>query len=129
MAFFNGQLGRQLAPARNHGNVHEPSRGDAVIEKFGKLAMLALLTLSTGCAMCQNPFDYCAPVKGDSGRPNCEFGARTGSAFAPPSDSTYTATLSPPTRPTAKPPAAEQPRDFYPAESTTEAEMPNVLTR
>ena len=100
-----------------------------MIEKFGKLAILVLLALSTGCAMCQNPFDYCAPVKGDGGCPNCEFGARTGSAFAPPSDSTYTATLTPRTKAQVKPQPAERSRDLYPAESTTETETPNVLTR
>jgi hypothetical protein len=50
---------------------------------FATLAALALLASSTGCAMCRNPFDYCGPVVGASGCPNCDFGARRGSIIAP----------------------------------------------
>jgi len=33
--------------------------------------------------MCQCPFDYCGPVAETDGLPNCDFGARRGSAFHP----------------------------------------------
>lgn len=41
----------------------------------------------TGCSMCQSPFDYCAPVLGANGCPNCNFQARRGSIFVPMDDS------------------------------------------
>jgi len=47
------------------------------------LAGLALVASMAGCAMCQNPFDYCAPVIEPDGCPNCDFGARRGSQFHP----------------------------------------------
>ncbi len=37
-----------------------------------------------GCApMCQSPWDYCNAVLGCNGTPNCNFGARYNSQFAP----------------------------------------------
>lgn len=42
-----------------------------------------LLVVFSGCAMCQNPWDYCNAVLGPNGCPNCDFGARCGSAFRP----------------------------------------------
>jgi hypothetical protein len=50
-----------------------------------RLAAFAALVLAmlSGCAMCQSPFDYCGPVSGPNGCPNCDFGARRGSLFAP----------------------------------------------
>lgn len=37
-----------------------------------------------GCApMCQSPWDYCNAVLGGNGTPNCNFGARYNSQFAP----------------------------------------------
>ena len=48
-------------------------------------ALAAMLTFSlAGCtAMCQSPWDYCNAVLDGSGTPNCNFGARYNSAFAP----------------------------------------------
>lgn len=50
------------------------------------LGMMILAASLTGCAMCQNPFDYCGPVARPGYR-NCDFGARRGSIFAPMDDS------------------------------------------
>jgi hypothetical protein len=47
------------------------------------LAVCVLLAVTSGCAMCQSPWDYCNAVIGDCGCPNCDFGARCGSVFAP----------------------------------------------
>ncbi len=43
-----------------------------------------LLAVASGCtAMCQTPYDYCNAVINPNGCPNCNFGARYGSRFAP----------------------------------------------
>ena len=78
------------------------------------LAVLVLAASLTGCAMCQNPFDYCGPVAGPGYR-NCDFGARRGSMFAPMDDSSVEA----PTGPT---PAEVEPEraDVSPAGATAE---------
>ncbi len=47
------------------------------------MALVALALALTGCSMCQSPFDYCGPVAGPDGRPNCDFCARHTSAFHP----------------------------------------------
>ena len=48
------------------------------------LGQLILAMGLSGCgAMCQSPWDYCNAVVGPGGGPNCDFGARAGSAFAP----------------------------------------------
>jgi hypothetical protein len=54
----------------------------------GSLGVLLLLASLAGCNLCQSPFDYCGPVIGPHGCPNCDFAARDGSAFAPTSDGT-----------------------------------------
>lgn len=59
------------------------------------LGAIVALALLSGCAMCRNPFDYCSPVIPEGGCPNCEFGARQGSVFAPPSGSPQTAAVDP----------------------------------
>ncbi len=48
-------------------------------------ALAAILTFSlAGCtAMCQSPWDYCNAVLDGCGTPNCNFGARYNSTFAP----------------------------------------------
>jgi hypothetical protein len=62
--------------------------------RFAVLVALGMAALS-GCAMCQAPFDYCAPVAGPNGCPNCNFLARRGSLFAPMDDSTATLPMGP----------------------------------
>jgi hypothetical protein len=62
------------------------------------LATLALVASLAGCAMCQSPFDYCAPVTGPDGCQNCNFSARRGSVFEPmdgSADTQMTPTLAP----------------------------------
>ena len=56
-------------------------------------AIASVVSLA-GCAMCQSPFDYCGPVMGPGG-PNCDFGARRGSIYAPMDDSYAAAPMSP----------------------------------
>ena len=48
-------------------------------------ALAAILVISqAGCtSMCQSPWDYCNAVLDGSGTPNCNFGARYNSSFAP----------------------------------------------
>ncbi len=62
--------------------------------RFGILAVLALLASSTGCTMCQDPFDYCNPMFGPNGCLNCDWGARRGSAFHPMADAPPANTVS-----------------------------------
>jgi hypothetical protein len=83
--------------------------------RFATWAALALLAALTGCAMCRNPFDYCGPVVGPSGCPNCDFGARRGSIFAPMDGTPATTALEP--TPAASPsdaPPSDQPQDETP---------------
>lgn len=75
---------------------------------FAIVAALALLASLTGCAMCQNPFDYCGPVIGAGGCPNCDFGARRGSLFAPMDGIPATTAL--------EPTPAASPSDAHPTE-------------
>jgi hypothetical protein len=53
------------------------------MNRSASLAVLVLAAALSGCPMCQTPFDYCNAVIGPGGCPNCDFGARAGSAFAP----------------------------------------------
>jgi len=46
-------------------------------------AVVVALALLAGCKMCQSPWDYCNAVPGPNGCPNCDFGARRGSIYAP----------------------------------------------
>src|SRR5262245_43625060 len=49
------------------------------------LSVVAVAVLFSGCSICQSPYDYCSSVVGPNGCPDdCDFGARVGSAFAPP---------------------------------------------
>lgn len=59
------------------------------------LAAVLLAASLSGCAMCQSPFDYCGPVAGPDGLPNCDFGARRGSIYAPMDDSAQGTQLEP----------------------------------
>lgn len=48
------------------------------------LCTLGLLSLGiawAGCSMCKSPYDYCGPVMGPGGCPNCGYG-RVGSAIS-----------------------------------------------
>jgi hypothetical protein len=45
--------------------------------------MVTLVAASAGCAMCQNPWDYCNATIGHNGCPYCDFGARAGSVYRP----------------------------------------------
>lgn len=53
------------------------------MSRFLLSALIAATAALTGCSMCCSPFDYCAPVAGPDGAPNCDFGARRNSAFHP----------------------------------------------
>jgi hypothetical protein len=54
------------------------------MKRYARLARFVLPVVLSGCgAMCQSPWDYCSAVVGPGGTPNCDFGARAGSAFAP----------------------------------------------
>ena len=57
--------------------------------------LLMLAALCAGCAMCQSPFDYCAPVVPPRGCPNCDFGARRGSLFHPQDETPPTTPVAP----------------------------------
>lgn len=46
-------------------------------------ALIVMTAALSGCSMCCSPFDYCAPIAGPDGAPNCDFGARRNSAFHP----------------------------------------------
>ena len=59
------------------------------------LAAMLLAAFLCGCSMCQSPFDYCGPVEGPDGCPNCDFGARRGSLYAPMDDSAQGTQLEP----------------------------------
>jgi hypothetical protein len=54
--------------------------------------------------MCQSPWDYCNAVLGANGTPNCNFGARYNSQFAPMNGT-------PPTTPIQPTPAAAKEGD------------------
>ncbi len=60
------------------------------------LALLLATAALAGCGVCQAPFDYCAPVIGPNGCPNCNFLTRRGSLFAP-TDDTPASPVSTPT--------------------------------
>lgn len=50
---------------------------------FAALAAMLSFSLAGCTAMCQSPWDYCNAVLDGSGTPNCNFGARYNSSFAP----------------------------------------------
>lgn len=56
------------------------------MSRISLVALIVLAAALSGCSMCCNPFDYCAPIAGPDGRPNCDFGARRNSAFHPMDD-------------------------------------------
>ena len=91
----------------------------------------AITIALSGCAMCQSPYDYCGPVMGPGG-PNCDWGARRGSIFAPMDDS-YVETPLGPTP--AEPVPAEAPRTSsiksgsMPAERTVSFDAVDTLRR
>lgn len=80
-----------------------PSSGRAAAAKspparrhhVASYAACLLLAVMSGCAMCQSPWDYCNAVIGPGGCPNCDFGARCGSAFAPIGHSPATTEMGP----------------------------------
>jgi hypothetical protein len=82
------------------------------MKSFLSLAVWLLAAACTGCALCQNPWDYCNAVIGPQGCPNCDFGARCGSMFAPMG-------ATPPTTAVGPTPAAPKPA---PEADDTEAE-------
>jgi len=49
----------------------------------GRLGVLLVVGFLAGCNVCQSPYDYAGSVMGTNGCPNCQFGSRWGSAFAP----------------------------------------------
>jgi hypothetical protein len=51
--------------------------------RIGCLGVLLLLGSLAGCNLCQSPYDYAGSVMGPDGNPNCQFGSRWGSVFAP----------------------------------------------
>jgi hypothetical protein len=54
------------------------------MKRSARLGQLVLAIVLSGCGpMCQSPWDYCNAVVGPGGSPNCNFGARAGSAFVP----------------------------------------------
>ncbi len=68
------------------------------------IAAAALVVAIAGCApMCQSPWDYCNAVINPNGHPNCNYGARYNSTFAPMYGT-------PPTTPVEPTPALEQQR-------------------
>jgi hypothetical protein len=62
--------------------------------RFAILVALGVAALS-GCGLCQAPFDYCGPVAGPDGCPNCNFLARRSSIFAPMDDSAANVPMGP----------------------------------
>ncbi len=50
---------------------------------FSALAAVLMMSLAGCTAMCQTPWDYCNAVVDGSGTPNCNFGARYNSKYAP----------------------------------------------
>jgi hypothetical protein len=79
------------------------------MSRISVLAMIVITAALSGCSMCCSPFDYCAPVSGRDGRPNCDFGARRGSAFHPMDESADTYDSSVETDEAGPTPAAASP--------------------
>jgi len=92
------------------------------------LAALAIWSSTTGCAMCRNPFDYCGPVVDAQGCPNCDFGARRGSMFAP-IDGTPATTAFEPTPAKAPNKVPNSPKDQTPSDRTVEKEAGDTFVR
>jgi hypothetical protein len=63
--------------------------------RSGSLGVLLLVGCLAGCNMCQSPYDYAGSVIGPEGYPNCQFGSRWGSVFAPTAGSPASVTASP----------------------------------
>ncbi len=98
--------------------------------RFATLAALALLASLSGCAMCRNPFDYCGPVVDSGGCPNCDFGARRGSVFAPMDGTPATTALEP--TPASSPSDArpsDQPQDETPPGRTAKKDARGIVDR
>ena len=102
------------------GGVSDPVISDGssswgkLIHHAASLAGCVLLAVISGCAMCQNPWDYCNAVIGPGGCPNCDFGARCGSAFAPIGHTPATTELGPtPAGATSEPAEPAEPAAPY----------------
>ncbi len=88
----------------------------------GTWNVLFVVASLSGCAMCQDPFDYCNPVVGPGGCVNCEFGARRGSVFAPMEGDSALAAMDPtPVR--QEPSSAELSEAGYRDDGTDDREM------
>jgi hypothetical protein len=96
--------------------------------------LIVMTAALSGCSMCCSPFDYCAPVAGPDGAPNCDFGARRNSAFHPmdesadASDVGVDAYLSGPT-PAAASPTYDNadPQELPPPSDTLEEEAGSLV--
>lgn len=71
------------------------AKEDPMKRALSSWAALVLAAALSGCSICQSPFDYCGPVEGPDGHPNCDFGARRGSLYTPMDDSASGAQLEP----------------------------------
>lgn len=82
------------------------------------LAATCILSLAGCTAMCQSPWDYCNAVLDGSGTPNCNFGARYNSAFAPMNGTPSTTPVEPtpaegePAEPEQEPAVSEEPGEI-----------------